>query len=118
MSEDTNDIFLKAMACFKLGKGTEGAELLRKASSAGHAEAQNQLSRLYFASLKEPKDLGDLELQAQSGDNAALLALAMCLLEGRLVDKDNEKAVLTLKHAAERGNYVAQQMLSQQARQA
>lgn len=109
-----SDEFLKGMACLKAGHPTEGAELLRKAAFAGHAEAQNQLARLYFVTLKTRKDLGDLETSAQDGDHVALFVLAMSLLEGRVVDKDTEKALTALRQAADGGNFMAMQMLTAQ----
>ncbi len=118
MSEDLDiktDDFLKGMACLKAGHPTEGAELLRKAAFAGHAEAQNQLARLYFVTLRSHKDLADLEASAQSGDHVALFVLAMCFLEGRLVDKDPEKALTSLRQAADGGNFMAMKMMTAQS---
>lgn len=112
------DEFLKGMACLKAGHPTEGAELLRKAAFAGHAEAQNQLARLYFVTLRTHKDLGDLEASAQSGDHVALFVLAMSFLEGRVVEKDVEKALASLRQAADGGNFMAMKMLSNQQEQA
>ncbi len=106
--------FLKGMACLKAGHPTEGAELLRKAAFAGHAEAQNQLARLYFVTLRSHKDLADLEASAQSGDHVALFVLAMSFLEGRVVEKDSEKALQALRQAADGGNYMAMNMLTAQ----
>ncbi len=108
------DDFLKGMACMKAGHPTEGAELLRKAAFAGHAEAQNQLARLYFVTLRTHKDLADLEASAQSGDHVALFVLAMSFIEGRVVEKDPEKALTSLRQAADGGNFMAMKMLSAQ----
>ncbi len=100
-------------AAFKAGHATEGAEHLRRAAFAGHAEAQNQLARVYFAQLKSRQDLASLETAAQSGDHVALFVLAMCLIEGRLLEKDTDKALVALKHAAALGNSMAEAMLAQ-----
>ena len=97
---------------FKAGNAKEGAEHLRNAAFAGHAEAQNQLARVYFAQLKSHHDLISLESAAQNGDHVALFVLAMCLIEGRLMEKDTDKALTALKHAAAMGNTMAGTMLS------
>lgn len=81
----------------------------------GHAEAQNQLARIYFARLQSRQDLIDLECAGQAGDHVALFVLAMCFVEGRLVDKDTDKALLVLQHAAKQGNLIAQAMVQSQA---
>ncbi len=99
-------------AAFKAGDAATGAEHLRNAAFAGHAEAQNQLARVYFAQVKSRTDLADLEAAAQSGDHVALFVLAMCFLDGKLLDKDTDKALLALQHAASRGNVMAQAMLN------
>ncbi len=99
-------------AAFKAGNAAAGAEHLRNAAFAGHAEAQNQLARVYFAQVKSRTDLADLEAAAQSGDHVALFVLAMCFLDGKLLDKDTDKALLALQHAASRGNVMAQAMLN------
>lgn len=99
-------------AAFKAGDAATGAEHLRNAAFAGHAEAQNQLARVYFAQVKSRSDLADLEAAAQSGDHVALFVLAMCFLDGKLLDKDTDKALLALQHAASRGNVMAQAMLN------
>lgn len=99
-------------AAFKAGDAAAGAEHLRNAAFAGHAEAQNQLARVYFAQVKSHTDLADLEAAAQSGDHVALFVLAMCFLDGKLLDKDTDKALLALQHAASRGNVMAQAMLT------
>lgn len=99
-------------AAFKAGDAAAGAEHLRNAAFAGHAEAQNQLARVYFAQVKSRTDLADLEAAAQSGDHVALFVLAMCFLDGKLLDKDTDKALLALQHAASRGNVMAQAMLT------
>lgn len=104
--------FEAGAAAFREGRAAEGAEHLRKAAFAGHAEAQNQLARIYFARIKSRNDLADLESAAQGGDHVALFVMAMCFLEGRLIDKDTEKAILALRHAAKLGNLMAQSMLS------
>ena len=98
---------------FKNGKAAEGAELLRNAAFAGHPEAQNQLARVYFAQLKTPSDVISLETAAQNGDHVALFVLAMCLIDGKLMPKDTDKALTALKHAAALGNTMAEAMLAQ-----
>ena len=98
-------------AAFKAGNAAQGAEHLRNAAFAGHAEAQNQLARVYFAQLKTHQDLISLESAAQNGDHVALFVLAMCLIEGRLMEKDTDKALTALKHAAAMGNSMAENML-------
>lgn len=100
-------------AAFKSGNAAEGASHLRNAAFAGHAEAQNQLARVYFAQLKSHQDLISLESAAQNGDHVALFVLAMCLIEGRLMEKDTDKALTALKHAAAMGNTMAEAMLAQ-----
>ena len=99
-------------AAFKAGNAAEGAEHLRNAAFAGHAEAQNQLARIYFAQVKTRDDIANLEAAAQSGDHVALFVLAMSLIEGRLLEKDTDKAMAALKHAAALGNAMAESMLS------
>lgn len=99
-------------AAFKAGHAAEGAEHLRNAAFAGHAEAQNQLARIYFAQVKTRDDIANLEAAAQSGDHVALFVLAMSLIEGRLLEKDSDKAIAALKHAAALGNTMAEAMLS------
>ena len=99
-------------AAFKAGHAAEGAAHLRNAAFAGHAEAQNQLARIYFAQVKTRDDIANLEAAAQSGDHVALFVLAMCFLDGKLLDKDTDKALLALQHAASRGNVMAQAMLT------
>lgn len=99
-------------AAFKAGNAAEGAEHLRNAAFAGHAEAQNQLARIYFARVKTRDDIANLEAAAQSGDHVALFVLAMSLIEGRLLEKDTDKAIAALKHAAALGNAMAEAMLS------
>lgn len=100
-------------AAFKNGKAAEGAEHLRNAAFAGHPEAQNQLARVYFAQLKSPHDIISLETAAQNGDHVALFVLAMCLIDGKLMPKDTDKALTALKHAAALGNTMAEAMLAQ-----
>ncbi len=99
-------------AAFKAGHAAEGAAHLRNAAFAGHAEAQNQLARIYFAQVKTRDDIANLEAAAQSGDHVALFVLAMSLIEGRLLEKDTDKAMAALKHAAALGNAMAEAMLS------
>lgn len=99
-------------AAFKAGNAADGAEHLRNAAFAGHAEAQNQLARVYFAQLRTHQDLISLESAAQNGDHVALFVLAMCLIEGRLMEKDSDKALTALKHAAAIGNIMAETMLA------
>ena len=99
-------------AAFKAGHAKEGAEHLRRAAFAGHAEAQNQLARVYFAQLKNREDIISLEAASQNGDHVALFVLAMCLIEGRLMEKDTDKALTALRHAAALGNTMAESMLS------
>ena len=53
-----------------------------------------------------------MEAAAQSGDHVALFVLAMCLLDGKLLEKDTEKALWALQHAAAGGNVMAQAMLN------
>lgn len=98
-------------AAFKAGNAAQGAEHLRNAAFAGHAEAQNQLARVYFAQVKTYSDVADLESAAQSGDHVALFVLAMCFLDGKLLAKDTDKALAALKHAAALGNVMAESML-------
>ena len=100
-------------AAFKAGDAATGANHLRNAAFADHAEAQNQLARVYFAQLKTHGDLISLESAAQNGDHVALFVLAMCLIEGRLMEKDTDKALTALKHAAAMGNTMAETMLAQ-----
>ncbi len=100
-------------AAFKSGNAADGAAHLRNAAFTGHAEAQNQLARVYFAQLKSHQDLISLESAAQNGDHVALFVLAMCLIEGRLMEKDTDKALMALKHAAAMGNTMAEAMLAQ-----
>lgn len=108
---DAEEEFLIGAACFKAGNAQEGAHHLRNAAKAGHAEAQNQLARVYFAQLKTRQDVLSLEGAAQQGDHVAMFVLAMTFLEGRLVDKDTEKALTVLQYAAKCGNAMAQAML-------
>lgn len=100
-------------AAFKAGNAKDGAEHLRNAAFAGHPEAQNQLARVYFAQLRHREDIISLESAAQNGDHVALFVLAMCLIEGRLMEKDTDKALMALKHAAALGNTMAEAMLAQ-----
>ena len=100
-------------AAFKAGNAKDGAEHLRNSAFAGHPEAQNQLARVYFAQLKHREDINSLESAAQNGDHVALFVLAMCLIEGRLMEKDTDKALMALKHAAALGNTMAEAMLAQ-----
>lgn len=108
---DSQKHYEQAEAAFRAGRAAEGAEHLRQAAFSGHVEAQNQLARVYFAQLRRPSDVADLEAAAQQGDHVALFVLAMCFIEGRLTEKDTEKALSALQHAARRGNLMAAQML-------
>lgn len=99
-------------ACFKAGNAAEGAEHLRAAAFGGHEGAQNQLARLYFARVKSRQDVADLEAAAQGGDHVALFVLAMCFIDGKIIDKDVDKAIAALQRAAGCGNRMAQSMLS------
>lgn len=101
-------------AAFRVGNAQEGAEHLRNAAFAGHAEAQNQLARIYFAQVKNREDIANLEGAAQSGDHVALFVLAMCLIQGTLMPKDTDKAITALRVAARSGNIMAAAMLTQQ----
>ncbi len=92
-------------------KADESLQKLREAAFSGHAGAQEQLARLYFSRVRTFRDIADLESAAQGGDHVALFVLAMCFIEGRLVDKDNEKAVSALRTAANMGNAMATSML-------
>ena len=103
-----------AAAEFKAGNAAQGAQHLRNAAFNGHAAAQDQLARVYFAQLKSRADVADLEAAAQSGDHVALFVLAMCLIEGSLIEKDTDKALTALQHAAAQGNRMAQAMLNLQ----
>lgn len=98
-------------AAFRAGDAATGATHLRNAAFAGHAEAQNQLARIYFARLKDRSDLADLESAAQGGDHVALFVLAMSFIDGKLVEKDTEKAMAALRFAADQGNTMARSML-------
>ncbi len=97
---------------FRAGDAAAGATHLRNAAFAGHAEAQNQLARIYFARLKTRHDLADLESAAQGGDHVALFVLAMSFIDGKLVEKDTEKAMAALRLAADQGNAMARSMLN------
>lgn len=114
MDTTPQDEFEAGAAAFREGRAAEGAEHLRNAAFAGHAEAQNQLARIYFARIKNRQDLADLESAAQGGDHVALFVMAMCFLEGRLIDRDEDKAILSLRYAAEHGNLMAQHMMNHQ----
>ena len=109
--EELEAEFVAGAAAFKTGHPSEGAEHLRKAALGGHGEAQNQLARIYFAQVKSREQIGQLEAAALNGDHVALFVLAMCFLEGRVCDKDEDKAVAALSHAAARGNLMARAML-------
>ena len=56
----------------------------------------------------------ELESAALQGDHVALFVLAMCLLEGRLCDRDSDKALAALRRAALAGNRMAASMLGGQ----
>ncbi len=92
-------------------KAAESLARLREAAFSGHAGAQEQLARLYFSRVKGFPDIGDLEGAAQGGDHVALFVLAMCFIEGRVVGKDNDKALSALRAAANMGNAMATSML-------
>ncbi len=98
-------------AAFRQGNAAAGASHLRNAAFAGHAEAQNQLARIYFARLKTRHDLADLEAAAQAGDHVALFVLAMSFIDGKIIDKDTDKAMAALRLAAQQGNTMAKAML-------
>lgn len=117
MSDSVNldEEFILGASAFKAGDAAAGAEHLRRAAFGGHAEAQNQLARIYFAQVKTRQNIADLEGAAMNGDHVALFVLAMCFLEGRVIDKDTDKALTALRHAAEAGNLMAQGMLNAQA---
>ncbi len=106
--------YQQAALAFKAGQAAEGAEHLRRAAFAGHAEAQNQLARVYFAQVKTRQDIANLESAAQGGDHVALFVLAMCLIQGTLLPKDTDKALTALRIAARNGNTMAQAMLDEQ----
>ncbi len=89
----------------------ESLNKLREAAFSGHAEAQEQLARLYFSRVKGFSDIADLESAAQGGDHIALFVLAMCFIEGRIISKDHEKALSALRAAANMGNAMATTML-------
>ncbi len=108
---DANQEYEWGADAFRRGDAAAGATHLRNAAFAGHAEAQNQLARIYFARLKTRNDLADLEAAAQSGDHVALFVLAMCFIDGKLIDKDTEKAMAALRLAAQQGNSMAQAMM-------
>ncbi len=84
---------------------------LREAAFSGNGEAQEHLARLYFSRVKSFADIEDLETAAQSGDHVALFVLAMCFIEGRVISKDNDKALSALRAAAYLGNSMATSML-------
>lgn len=105
--------YQQAALAFKAGNAAEGAEHLRQAAFAGHAEAQNQLARVYFAQVKTREDVARLESAAQSGDHVALFVLAMCLIQGSILPKDTDKALTALRIAARSGNTMAAAMLQQ-----
>ncbi len=111
---DAEHEYQQAALAFKAGNAAEGAEHLRRAAFAGHAEAQNQLARVYFAQVKTREDIANLESAAQSGDHVALFVLAMCLIQGTLLPKDTDKALTALRIAARSGNTMAAAMLAQQ----
>lgn len=110
---DAQKEYEKGAALFRQGQAAAGAKHLRQAAFSGHPQAQNQLARIYFAQLKKRHDIVDLEAAAHAGDLVALFVLAMSFIEGRLVDKDTDKAIAALQAAAERGNLMAAAMLKQ-----
>ncbi len=89
----------------------ESLNKLREAAFSGHAGVQEQLARLYFSRVKGFADIADLEAAAQGGDHVALFVLAMCFIEGRVISKDNDKALSALHAAANMGNALATSML-------
>lgn len=109
---DAHQEYEAGAAAFRAGDAAAGATHLRNAAFAGHAEAQNQLARIYFARLKSRSDLADLESAAQGGDHVALFVLAMSFIDGKLVEKDTEKALAALHLAASQGNSMARSMLA------
>lgn len=111
MKDDSETEYELGAKAFREGRAGEGAEHLRRAAFAGHAEAQNQLARIYFAQTRSRDDIGRLEAAAQSGDHVAMFVLAMCFIDGKLIDKDTDKAMTVLHHAAKRGNLMAASML-------
>lgn len=108
---NTQEEYEAAAAALRAYKVQEGTLHMRNAALAGHDEAQNQLARIYFGGLKSREDLAALESAAQGGDHVALFVLAMSLIEGRLLEKDTEKAIAALQIAARSGNYMAASML-------
>lgn len=114
MEQDPQLEYERGAEAFKSGNAAEGARHLRRAAFSGHREAQNQLARIYFAQVKDRRHVADLETAAQSGDHVALFVLAMCFIEGRVVDKDTDKALAALRLAAKQGNAMAQSMLQAQ----
>lgn len=111
MDSDPQKEFEMGALAFKAGDATAGAEHLRRAAFAGHAEAQNQLARIYFATTKTRQDIANLEAAARNGDHVALFVLAMSLIDGKILEKDTDKAVAALRLAAEQGNVMAQSMV-------
>ncbi len=91
----------------------ESLAKLREAAFSGNAGAQEQLARLYFSRLSSFADIADLEAAAQGGDHVALFVLAMCFIEGRIISKDDDKALSALRAAARMGNALAAAMLRQ-----
>ncbi len=108
---DAEQHYQAAALAFRAKDAEAGLRHLRAAAFDGHAPAQEQLARLYFSRVKGRPDIGDLEAAAQGGDHVALFVLAMCFLEGRLIDKDEEKAISALRAAANMGNAMATDML-------
>lgn len=108
---DARQEYDAAVNAFRAHKVQEGTQHLRAAALAGHEEAQNQLARIYFAQLKSRADLAALESAAQGNDHVALFVLAMCLIEGRLLEKDTDKAIAALRLSARQGNHMAASML-------
>ena len=109
---DADEEFRLGAECFRSGQAAAGADYLRRAAFAGHPDAQNQLARIYFAQTKSREDLASLESAAQAGDHVALFVLAMCLIQGTIIDKDTDKALAALRLAAARGNLMAASMLA------
>ena len=94
---------------------TEAARLYRLNAEQGHAEAQLQLGRVYFAGRGVPRDDGEavrwLRLAAEQGHAEAQFALASAYSLGRGVSKDAVEAVRWRRLAAEQGHVSARILL-------
>ncbi|MES1909626.1 MAG: hypothetical protein MHM6MM_002334 [Cercozoa sp. M6MM] len=87
-------------------------ELFRKAANKGDAESQFQLAILYEQQ-KKPSDAALwFEKAAMQGDPTAMLNLAMKLLHGKGIKKDESRAVQWLQHAVEQGQIDAMRVLA------